>query len=353
MRAVTHHLLAQGDALADELLQQQYGQVPGLDNALTPGAAHAHARWLSGTFLRDLAARRPPTETHVARCQEFGALRARQGVQASAVVQGHHLAHREMWQRMTERLVDDPTVTPALLAASFAHGLRWLHTLVGAVNRGFVEQDAADRNARERALNQFLTLLETTQATSDPVRSLAICLGFDPDGTFCAVHGQRAGTAHDNGSAPVLPETRLLQNEQIVDVLGPPSTGERWGIGAVRSGLAGACRSILDAKLAYAAAGSHDGRLEFAQAWWRCPPQAQREAVDPLLDEARQVAQARPYLLEAAVAFAETGFSVSRAARKLLVHPNTLSYRLDQWRHLTGLDPRTVSGLVQTLYLAS
>lgn len=345
IRTITDRLLERSDTVADELLAQQQRTVPGLTMS-PPAEAREHARWLVRAFLRGIGERRTPTPRQISRCEEFGARRAGQGVEASAMMRGYHLAHRELWQLLIDDVVDRSDVPPALLAVMFVHGLKWLNSVIDAINRGFQAQDAQARTTRERAVDQFLTLLETADPTDDTIRSLATGLGYDPDGTFYAVHG------HPPPGSDRAAGTRLVQADCVDDVLGPPTDGERWGIGATRPGLHGARRTVIDAKLAYAALADGGGRLDFAQAWCLCLPQAHREAIDPLVDDARQVAHARPHLLDAVVAFAGAGFSVTQAARALLLHPNTVSYRLDQWRRLTGLDPRTVNGLIQSLYLA-
>ena len=346
IRTITDRLLEHSDKVADDLLAEQQRTVPGLDASVTPEEARAHARWLVRAFLRGIGERRAPTAGQISRCAEFGALRARQGVEASAMMRGYHLAHRELWQLLVDEVIERPHMRPALLATMFAHGLKWLNSVVDGINRGFQAQDAQARSARERAANQFLTLLETADPAGDTLRSLATSLGYDPDGTFYAVHGYPPPGS--DGAAG----TRLCQAERVDDVLGPPADGERWGVGASRPGLYGARRTVIDAKLAYAALADGGGRLDFAQAWCLCLPQAHREALDPLVAAARQVAHARPHLLDAVVAFAGSRFSITHAARALVLHPNTVSYRLDQWRRLTGLDPHTVNGLSQSLYLA-
>ncbi|WP_010595674.1 helix-turn-helix domain-containing protein, partial [Rhodococcus sp. P14] len=54
-------------------------------------------------------------------------------------------------------------------------------------------------------------------------------------------------------------------------------------------------------------------------------------------------------LAETLRAFATSGFSLSACARELRVHPNTVKYRLDRWRELTGWDVHDVEGLVASL----
>ena len=46
---------------------------------------------------------------------------------------------------------------------------------------------------------------------------------------------------------------------------------------------------------------------------------------------------------------ASHGFSVSAAARALHLHTNSLAYRLERWKQLTGWDFRTADGLLRSL----
>ncbi|MFG2350551.1 helix-turn-helix domain-containing protein [Streptomyces phaeochromogenes] len=48
-------------------------------------------------------------------------------------------------------------------------------------------------------------------------------------------------------------------------------------------------------------------------------------------------------------AFAEAGLSLVNAAEALMIHPNTVAYRLGRWHKLTGSDPRTFTGLVRSV----
>src|SRR5262249_57174896 len=114
--------------------------------------------------------------------------------------------------------------------------------------------------ARKRPPRQPVCLLEPAETASARVRPLPAGLGFDPDGEFYAVHGHPPAAS----SAPAFPETRPVQDTDPDAILGPPSQGERWGIGARRRGMSGARQSIIDAKLAYAALGERGGRMDFA-----------------------------------------------------------------------------------------
>jgi hypothetical protein len=352
VQGILDGLLADSDRLADDLLTQHLTAAAERDELRPPEEARAYVRWIIRAFLCGIRERRAPAAEEVAQCEAFGELHARRGLPAAAVAHGHLLGHRELWQRVIEEVLGRSGVDPAPLATMFVYSLQWLDAVITALNRGFQTQTFEARNARERAHRQLVALLETGQAEGDTVRSLATGLDLDPDGVFVAVHGRCARGAADDPDPADCPETRLVQGEDVAAVLGRPEPGERWGIGAPRRGLPGAQRSIVDAKLAYAALPDDGGRLNFTDSWYLCLAQAHRDAIDPLMEATREVARSRPHLLDAVVAFADARFSVTSAARALLVHPNTLSYRLDQWQRLTTLDPRTVTGLAQSLYVA-
>jgi DNA-binding PucR family transcriptional regulator len=65
--------------------------------------------------------------------------------------------------------------------------------------------------------------------------------------------------------------------------------------------------------------------------------------------QGQAVAAQAGHLSDAVEAFAEHGLSVVAAARALHVHPNTVIYRLERWRTLTGWDPRTFGGLALSI----
>jgi sugar diacid utilization regulator len=58
--------------------------------------------------------------------------------------------------------------------------------------------------------------------------------------------------------------------------------------------------------------------------------------------------QAR-YLAQAVLAFGRHGFSIAASAKDLYLQPNTVTYRLDRWQQLTGWNPRSLDGLLNSV----
>ena len=57
--------------------------------------------------------------------------------------------------------------------------------------------------------------------------------------------------------------------------------------------------------------------------------------------------RAHPHLAEAVLTYGKHGFSIATSAKDL--HPNTVTYRLDRWQHLTGWNPRSLDGLLNSV----
>jgi hypothetical protein len=137
-----------------------------------------------------------------------------------------------------------------------------------------------------------------------------------------------------------------LSHERILDIVHTDATAASAGIGWARPGLAGAGQSISDALfVAYAA----DGRSQVADVgkdWLSASVRSRSRELEPILAPLLAMASRHPHLAEAIVSFVDEGMSVARAARELHVHPNTVSYRLERWAELTGIDLRSLPCLV-------
>jgi sugar diacid utilization regulator len=139
-----------------------------------------------------------------------------------------------------------------------------------------------------------------------------------------------------------------LDRGAVLDACRDAFPGASLAVGAERRGLGGARDSLTDAELTLAvievgATGT------FEEAWLWATLQGAATRLGPLLAPGSEVAVAHPHLAEAVEAFAGAGFSVSEAARRLSLHANTVSYRLDRWTELTGWDPRRFPGLVRSV----
>ncbi|MCX5345378.1 PucR family transcriptional regulator [Streptomyces atratus] len=128
--------------------------------------------------------------------------------------------------------------------------------------------------------------------------------------------------------------------------------GERSavGIGLLRPGLGGAQLSIVDAEHALRVAQLWDvPSAHFEDSWLTATLLGSRPHLEPLFADIQRVQRDHPDLAAAVLAFADCGVSLSEAAKRLQVHPNTISYRLTRWHDLTGADPRTFASLTRSV----
>lgn len=136
--------------------------------------------------------------------------------------------------------------------------------------------------------------------------------------------------------------------EFLAEVVGSALPSAAVAIGLERDGVVGARESLLDAQLALSVSGA--GRVvRFEDEWLWATLTDASDRVSPLLERGVAVAADHPHLAEAVRAYAESGFSVTETARQLDLHPNSVAYRLERWRSLTGWDPRTFAGLARSL----
>ena len=119
------------------------------------------------------------------------------------------------------------------------------------------------------------------------------------------------------------------------------------GIGAPRSGWDGARQSVADACDVLAL--GREGVARFEDEWLLATLAADRERLAVVCEDALSIARRSAHLADAVLAFADHGLSVVNAARALHIHSNTMIYRLDRWKALTGWDPRSFEGLARSV----
>lgn len=135
----------------------------------------------------------------------------------------------------------------------------------------------------------------------------------------------------------------------VAGVLAQPSLTGRWGVGLARRGLPGASESLGDARLALRCTSSRHPLRTFADDWHEAIVLAERARFGVLLAAAVEVADAHPHLAEAVLAFAGADMSIADTARAVHVHANSVTYRLDRWSRLTGLEARSFAGLTRSV----
>lgn len=243
----------------------------------------------------------------------------------------------------------------------------WVQAMSGAVTEAYAEEVSL-RKGREVGLRQrLLEALRGGGAMLEQASEAARDLGFDPGGTFQAYSVSSEAcppeqlTHLQSSLSCVQGVVHCGQRDQIVVVLAqsidPEVVGARitrqlgdsaaFGVGLSRPTLLGAELSISDATRALSLARvGVSGAVTFADHWLEASLAGSCDRIEPLLSVGRTAAKEHPHIADAVRAFARSGFSISRAAEELFVHPNTAAYRLGRWQELTGWDPRSLQGFL-------
>jgi hypothetical protein len=291
------------------------------------------------------------------RTRALAAGRARQGVPIDVLIGAYHLGDQVLWRAFRKeagsRIEHLPSIADAMLTS--------LHLLTTNLAAAHAVVDQAERGHR-RTVSQRLAELMWNGHTDAEARTLADVLGLGEDRRFVALvwHSDEATTdqvttlsqrfphalvaTHGKHGVCVIDEA---EHEAAGAVLG--TMAARAGIGHSRSGLVGAASSMQDALLALGATSATTSSVRLADEWLVASLLAQHERLDVFLEPLVPLVHANSTFAHTVVAFARHGFSVRLTAAALHVHANTVSYRLDRWAALTGLNPRSLDGVSATL----
>lgn len=324
--------------------------------------------WLDG-----LAHGRGPTLAEVAHARELGRARVGHGLPIENLLSAYHVAYQVGWEAIVARAAADaPHEDKELLAALFELipvAWEWNRVITSAVAEAYSEELRRGQLTRMLLRQRLLDLLADNRTDRGAVQT-AQRLGFAVEEDFQAIAMPgaqwnetdlarlqlriegRQGIASTAVSGSTL--VVLAQGHAPQDLLAEISMSRRpsppAGVGARRSGLAGAAASVDDAVRCLALAEQQQSVVFFERDWITVSVYEQADRLRPLLDAAVRAASDSPHLADAVVAFADE-LSIRGAASKLHLHPNTVIYRLKRWHELTGWNPRTGAGLAFTMVM--
>nr|WP_244502715.1 helix-turn-helix domain-containing protein [Streptomyces hygroscopicus] len=353
------------DEISEMLTERIRTEIPSY--AQMPREEHDRTvRATAQTLLSSLAAGEEPAADQLREIQLASRRRSYYGLPVYDVLAAFHVVARELWEQLRQAHDGDEGALIELVGPIWL----WIQAMSSVVVDAYIEEAGA-RHSYEAGLRQRLfELLRGGGATDEQVREIARELGFDPSGRFqalCAPAGawsqgqldplhraarQLGGTVQCGLHGAVL--IVLAQNVPTAKVVSRVSqlggSGVLLGVGLLREGLVGAEMSIGDAERALRLApGGGSGVIRFEDVWLQASLTGAEQRLEPLFTRARQVARENPILVDAVRAFSRCGFTLSGAATELGVHPNTVGYRLARWQDLTGLDPRTLPGLLRSV----
>jgi hypothetical protein len=317
--------------------------------------------------------------------KERGALRAREKLPLNALLHSYRLGHRSVWERLVRLLGDREGVLDAVLALTTLT-LGYTDLISAALAEGYFDQERQLLLERDRDRRDLVDSLLLGQAglRADRLR-LAATFDLSPTAEILvgvlgtsAPTGDSLGRAADTvrrhlATSVVQPLVVVRQHEVIAVVpLGRARAtalgrliraahtelsqrGERWaaGISTVCAGPADVPRGYQEARQALERVADQAGvsaLLETRVSEYlveRADPTARRMIPASARRLFESPLAADRVLVETLLAYAAADMSVRLTAKRIAVHPNTVTYRLDKIRQLLGRDPTRFSDLVE------
>ncbi|MFJ4847145.1 MULTISPECIES: PucR family transcriptional regulator [unclassified Streptomyces] len=319
-------------------------------------------------LLTGLITRRGPSPEESGHARALGRDRAREGLPLHALIGAFHVGYREIWNVLLTRADARGGDLSRQLVRLVGTVWTWVEQATGAAAEAYNETIRAQEAAQLGLTYRFFEALYTSSPIEVDVARLAHSLGFDPAGTFQAVCAPSAAWADEqladlrgrvgrrtgnmrcaNRGATMVAVVQSMPVDVLIEAMRRHDPELRIGTGLVRSGLAGAAASIVDAQEALALATADGEAVAFGTAWLAATLLPQAGRLMPLLDAAAEPAASHPDLALTVRGFADNGFSLTATGRALHLHPNTVRYRLERWRELTGWDVHTWPGLSASL----
>jgi hypothetical protein len=306
--------------------------------------------------LVGLAERRPPTEEVKQAAFAVGQDRARAGFPLDAITSGLQVGFRE-WMKEVVPLI--PARESHLLVEAITIMWAWFHQASESAAQGYSSESNRRSALMTQTRERFVDALRRWDVAADELRQLSRRLGFDPEGRFRVAWSRTSfdqelltslfenvdGVSHAvNQGLDVIVVTQAVDVDQVERILAAVSGS--LGIGLARPGLEGAHASMIDAELSVdLAEATGASPIRFERDWLRAVLLARRSHLAPLLEPGIDAFREHPHIAEAALVFSASGFRQSEAARKLHLRPNSLNYRLQRWKQLTGQDVSTSEGV--------
>ena len=371
LAAVCRDLHARSDPLAERITRCIMAEIPPhSDERVVPfDDLYTVALRTLQSGMVALAERRGADAEDMSTLGELGRRRASQGAPIDAVLQGYQVGYREVWDAFVRRARDQGEAPTALLPEAAAAIWSWVYDITHAVTDAYTEPARAREAYVAGLRRQFLDSLLAGQPATPDLTDLARVLGFDPDGRFQALC-VRPLSPESTRVGWLLAEMRLNVGQAVdlfphgrelifltqardpaatLGILEQRLPGVAIGVGAQRSGLAGARLTTIDARAAAHIARQRGKTTKFTEDWFAAMVHEHEYQLGDPLSEGIALARNESHLAEAVAMYCHAGFSLSRVARELHLHPNSVGYRLDRWHQLSGWDPRELAGALNSL----
>jgi sugar diacid utilization regulator len=373
---ITHALGRHRESMVSEVVTGVWEHLPGYStDRLDRGELEQFVAWHVELVIALMGAGRAPTEDEVARAHDLGYSRALQGVPVESVLQSFRLAEQVILRTLLRTgICSDPKELSRAVDALFC-SINALIAASAASYRATQEQVAVHYRQLERDLVADLA----TGHEVAGVDSRARLLGSDPDAAHVAIVLQSSGSTESTDRA----------RRQLLAALAPGAAGRilhgaiggvsllllpvastetgsvdatvrraaqvsaafrsvRCGMGTVAGRLAAvgeSCRQALMAAkvtetLGRSGYGMTGGVVAYDDVLLEVALLSDHAVAERMAQRWLGPLREQPHLLATLRTYLDNDLSQIRTAAALVVHPNTVAYRLDRISELTGRDVR-------------
>lgn len=349
--------------LVEAALRRIAVEVPGYADDEGDGLSEADLRQsFSASFalvVRLLLEQREPTPEELRGQAQLGARRAEAGRELADITRAYRLGFLVIWDGITSYAAAHPSEETSQIP-TYASRIWWLHDRICAAMEDAYRlrsgQLRESSGLRARALLDALNRLPQDRAEAERA---ALAAGLRPEGRFLT-----AVLSGEQGRRPFLPASVSVEEagETLVVAgvrVGGPDVIDRFaadlarlgwahvGVGLCLEGIDGAGRSLRQARRAHQAARQTGRRTVSATSDWFACMVATEEPADPVLRQVMTTLREDAVLAETVSAYLAADRSMTAAAAELFVHPNTVAYRIRRLATTSGLDLRSLDGLVR------
>ena len=289
--------------------------------------------------------------------------RARQGITVDELIFAYHVSDRELWRHF----VSDPSGAQAELPEITSLMLESLQAMTTALAAAHNSESRAREGMRTTAAQRLLGSLSARRFDPETL-GLALYFGFDLEKEFQTVAWRpnpRVELAQDpqpiietlTGSVVVHGQ---VQSDYLV-VMQATTAQQRGaliarlseigfiGVGSTGTGIESTAIAIEQSRLALTSATAAQPASFFHERWLISLATRHSALIESEVEVEVAVAVANPQLAETIQQFARSDMSVARCARENHLHPNTVTYRIERWKKLTGRNPRNFDALTKSV----
>ncbi|HEY9562944.1 MAG TPA: helix-turn-helix domain-containing protein [Nocardioides sp.] len=318
--------------------------------------------------LRALSEQRGLSTSELEAATDLAAERAAGGIPIDALIAAYQAADTVIWRIVVERSTPEVVALLPRIGTLMFEAISETTTAMAGAHSSVAR---AIDGGRITLAHHFLECLEDPEQRS-AASTIAVRLHLDPAGDFIGLVWRPDSDRTDlagHGTVSTLPPQladdvvsrsvaggrmeMITQSERVPALVASGVAAGAleglWGVGLARRGLDGAGQSLGDARLALGCSSADRPIRTFEDAWYEAVVLAERARFDVLLAPAVGVARAHPHLAETIIAFAAADMSIAATAPVVHVHANSVTYRLDRWSRLTGLEARSFDGLSRSV----